>query len=49
MNVFHLLQDKGVSEDLFQTPAKLHLTVGVMRLFTPEEVVRLMHRMYQYM
>ncbi len=33
------LQDRGISSDVFQSPTKFHLTVGVMRLFTQEEVV----------
>ncbi len=37
------LQDEGVKEDAFKTPEKLHLTLGVMRIFSPEEEVIRFH------
>jgi len=33
-------QDRGVDEEVFQLPAKLHLTLGTLRLFSEEEQVR---------
>ena len=34
-------QDGGICDEVFQIPEKLHVTVGVMRLFSTEEEVGL--------
>ena len=33
------LQDRGISEKVFQVPEKLHFTLGVLRIFSKEEEV----------
>ena len=37
-------QDRNIVPDVFQKPEKLHLTLGVMRIFSQEEQVRYIHR-----
>ena len=44
---FHLSQARGVTAAVFQLPAKLHLTLGVMRLFSAEEEVHLLGFQFQ--
>ena len=37
----YVFQDEGVVEGVFKSPEKLHLTLGVVRIFAKEEEVRI--------
>lgn len=35
------VQEQGIVEEVFKEPEKLHLTLGVLRIFSKEEEVRI--------
>ena len=39
LNDNYIPQDRGVVSELFQHPERFHITLGVLRIFTPEEMV----------
>ena len=43
------LQDRGISEKVFQVPEKLHFTLGVLRIFSKEEEVCISMCVHTYM